>query len=82
MGNIRNQIQNGVRRIRIRTLGPGVPAQEEIERFGAEGEDAIFRILHGQFSCVLRGVIVPHGKKYLEKDFLVLHKGVPVVIEV
>ena len=82
MGNIRNQIQNGVRRIRIRTLGPGVPAQEEIGRFGAEGEDAIFRILHGQFSCVLRGVIVPHGKKYLEKDFLVLHKGVPVVIEV
>lgn len=82
MGNMLNQIQNGVRRIRVRTMSPGVPEQEEIERFGAAGEDAIFRILYEQFDCVIRGVILPHGKKYLEKDFLVLHKGVPVVIEV
>ena len=65
-----------------RAFGKGVPTQEEIERFGADGEDVIYRILRESFDCVLRGVVIPHKGKYLEKDFLVLQKGVPIVIEV
>lgn len=65
-----------------RATAAPLPRQEEIERFGANGEDVIYRILREHFSCVLRNVIVPHGDKYLEKDFLVMERGVPVVIEV
>lgn len=65
-----------------RATAAPLPPQEEIERFGANGEDVIYRILREHFSCVLRNVIVPHGDKYLEKDFLVMERGVPVVIEV
>ena len=65
-----------------RLLAKPLPAQEEMERYGADGEDVIYRILRENFSCVIRNVIVPHGDKYLEKDFLVMERGVPVVIEV
>lgn len=70
------------RRAWNRATAAPLPPQEEIERFGANGEDVIYRILREHFSCVLRNVIVPHGDKYLEKDFLVMERGVPVVIEV
>ncbi len=59
-----------------------LPPLEEIESFGADGEEAIYRLLCTSFDCVIRNVVVPHKKLYLEKDFLVIHKNVPFVIEV
>ena len=59
-----------------------LPQMEEIEQFGADGEEDIYRTLDKRFDCVIRNVIVPHKSLYLEKDFLVIHKGVPFVIEV
>ena len=59
-----------------------LPPLEEIESFGADGEEAIYRLLCKHFDCVIRNVVVPHKKLYLEKDFLVIHKNVPFVIEV
>ncbi len=59
-----------------------LPPLEEIESFGADGEEVIYRLLCGSFDCVIRNVVVPHKKLYLEKDFLVIHKNVPFVIEV
>ena len=58
------------------------PRVEEIESFGADGEEVIYRLLCKHFECVIRNVVVPHKKLYLEKDFLVIHKNVPFVIEV
>ncbi|MBQ7347498.1 MAG: NERD domain-containing protein [Clostridia bacterium] len=65
-----------------RSFGAGLPTQEEIERFGADGEEAVYRLLCENFDCVIRNVVVPHKKLYLEKDFLVLVKGVPFVLEI
>lgn len=65
-----------------RATAVGIPEMEEIESFGADGEEAIYRLLRNQFDCVIRNVIVPHKNLYLEKDFLVIHKGVPVVLEI
>ena len=59
-----------------------LPPLEEIESFGADGEEVIFRYLCRHFDCVIRNVVVPHKKLYLEKDFLVIHKNVPFVSEV
>lgn len=59
-----------------------LPPLEEIESFGADGEEVIYRFLCRHFDCVIRNVVVPHKKLYLEKDFLVIHKNVPFVIEV
>ena len=59
-----------------------LPPLEEIESFGADGEEVIYRLLCREFECVIRNVVVPHKKLYLEKDFLVIHKNVPFVIEV
>ncbi len=59
-----------------------LPPLEEIESFGADGEEAIYRLLCKHFDCVIRNVVVPHKKLYLEKDFLVIYKNVPFVIEV
>lgn len=59
-----------------------LPPLEEIESFGADGEEIIYRMLCSAFECVIRNVVVPHKKHYLEKDFLVIHKNVPFVIEV
>ena len=59
-----------------------LPLPEEIESFGADGEEVIYRLLCKHFECVIRNVVVPHKKLYLEKDFLVIHKNVPFVIEV
>lgn len=59
-----------------------LPLPEEIESFGADGEEAIYRLLCKHFECVIRNVVVPHKKLYLEKDFLVIHKNIPFVIEV
>ena len=59
-----------------------LPPLEEIESFGADGEEVIYRLLCKHFDCVIRNVVVPHKKLYLEKDFLVIEKNVPFVIEV
>ena len=65
-----------------RATAERLPLLEEIESFGADGEEVIYRLLCQNFDCVIRNVVVPHKKLYLEKDFLVIHKNVPFVIEV
>ena len=59
-----------------------LPEQEAIQSFGARGEEAVYRLLREHFDCVIRNVVVPWGDGYLEKDFLVIQKGVPVVLEI
>ena len=59
-----------------------LPPLEEIEAFGGDGEEVVYRILRQHFDCVIRNVVVPHKDLFLEKDFLVIHKGVPFVLEV
>ncbi len=82
MGIIRH-IRETNRRYRIRTATDGVPLQEEIEQFGATAENVIYGLLREEFDTVIRNAIIPHkGNLYLEKDFLVICRGVPVVIEV
>lgn len=82
MSTLFERMKNGARRVGVRAFSAGLPEVEEIERFGADGEDVIYRMLRDEFETVIRGVVIPHKGKYLEKDFLVMHKGVPVVIEV
>ena len=82
MGRVTAKLGELYRRASYRLHARSLPVQEEMERFGANGEDIIYRILRENFSCVIRNVIVPHKDKYLEKDFLVMERGVPVVIEV
>ena len=65
-----------------RTAARGLDPMEEIELFGVNGEEEVYRLLSDHFSCVIRNVAVPHGSLYLEKDFLVIHNGVPFVLEV
>lgn len=65
-----------------RSTGAGLPPVEEIEQFGIDGEEIIYRMLYESFDCVIRNVAVPHKELYLEKDFLVVVKNVPFVIEV
>lgn len=65
-----------------RSMGAGLPKQEEIEQFGADGEEIVCRMLYESFDCVIRNVVVPHKELYLEKDFLVIVGGVPVVLEI
>lgn len=69
-------------RIRVRSSTAGIPQQEEIEQFGSNGENVIYSILRAEFDYVIRNAVIPLKNKYLEKDFLVFFKGVPVVVEV
>ena len=59
-----------------------LPRQEEIELFGANGEESVYRTLARNFDCVIRNVAVPHKDLFLEKDFLVIEKGVLFVLEI
>ncbi len=59
-----------------------LPPMEEIEQFGAVGEERVYRVLCEHFDCVLRNVVVPHRKLYLEKDFMVIERGIGFIIEV
>lgn len=70
------------RRVRRRLTALPLPEQDEGKSFGARGEEAIYRLLRENFECVIRNVVVPWGDGYLEKDFLVIQKGVPVVLEI
>lgn len=76
------QKDNFFRRVWRRATAVGIPELEEIEQFGADGEEAIYRLLRDQFDCVIRNVVIPHKNLYLEKDFLVIHRGVPFVLEI
>ena len=75
-------MKNHFRTFLNRSLGAGLPKQEEIEQFGADGEEVICRMLYQNFDCVIRNVVVPHKDLYLEKDFLVIVGGVPFVLEI
>ena len=75
-------VTNEIRHAANRALSVALPTQEEIERFGADGEEEACRMLRASFDCVIRNAIVPHKDKFLEKDFLVIEQGVPFVIEI
>ena len=62
--------------------GAGIPVQDEIEQFGSDGEETVYRLLRRHFDCVIRNAIVPHKKLYLEKDFVVIEQGIPFVLEI
>ena len=68
--------------IKKRASAEYLPPLDEIESFGADGEDAIYRLFSKRFDHVIRSVVLPHKNLYLEKDLLVIHKNVPFVIEV
>ncbi len=70
------------RRVFRRLTAHTIPAQDEGKSFGARGEEAIYRLLRENFDCVIRNITVPWGDGYLEKDFMVIQKGVPVVLEI
>lgn len=74
--------QSLISRFFSRVTAERLPLQDEIEQAGAKGEEAIYRLLREEFDCVIRNVVIPRKNGYLEKDFLVLYHGVPVVIEV
>lgn len=68
---------------RTEQLGKGaLPSMGEMEQFGAAGEEIAYRALREAFSFVVRNPLIPHGKKFLEKDFLVVEAGLPFVIEI
>ena len=75
MGNILETIVN-------RATAKKIPLPEEIEQFGADGEERVYRLLCEHFDCVIRNVVVPHKSLYLEKDFFVSVRGVPFVLEI
>lgn len=68
--------------IKRRALAAPLPVVEEIEQFGADGEDEVLRLLRRQDIRVTGNVTVPHNDKYLEKDFLVEYEGTLFVLEV
>lgn len=70
------------RRVYRRMTAPSLPEQNTVHAYGSRGEEAVYRLLRDNFDCVIRNVVVPFDDGYLEKDFLVVQKGVPVVIEV
>lgn len=65
-----------------RATAKKIPLPEEIEQFGADGEEAVYRLLCEHFDCVVRNAVVPHKSLYLEKDFFVSVRGVPFVLEI
>lgn len=75
---MKNLLKTALARSRAERLLP----VEEIERFGSEGEEAACRMLRKNFDCVIRNVVVPHKALYLEKDFMVVYRGVPFILEI
>ena len=73
-----NLAKIGKNRLSAQKLSPA----PEIEQFGSDGEELVYRTLKENFSCVRRNVVVPHKDLLLEKDFLVIEQGVPFVLEV
>ncbi|MBE6553587.1 MAG: NERD domain-containing protein [Ruminococcaceae bacterium] len=75
-------MSNPIKTLIRRSHGAQLPPIEEIERFGADGEEAVCRLLRRHFGSVIRNVVVPHKKLYLEKDLMVVCDDVPFVIEI
>ncbi len=65
-----------------RAFAKKLPTTGKMEAYGAAGEETIYRKLRESFDCVIRNVIIPQGDGYLEKDFLVIQNGIPLVVEV
>ena len=75
-------MSNPIKTLLHRTRGAGLPPLEEIEQFGADGEEVVCRLLRRHFDRVIRNVVVPHKKGYLEKDLMVVCDDVPFIIEI
>ena len=73
---------NPLRTARNRASGSKLPAVEEIEQFGADGEAAVCRLLYDRFNCVIRNPAVPHKELFLEKDLAVVYRDTVVVLEI
>ena len=82
MGMKKKEFNNPIRTAMDRARSAGLPNREEVEIFGGDGEEVICRLLREHFDCVIRNAVIPHKKLYLEKDFTVIYKGAPFVIEV
>ncbi|MBQ7335049.1 MAG: NERD domain-containing protein [Clostridia bacterium] len=75
-------MSNVVKTMWNRSRATRLPPLEEIEQFGADGEETVYRMLCENFDCVIRNVVVPHKKLYLEKDFMVVHKNTVFILEI
>ncbi len=75
-------MSNPFKIIQNRSAARELPPMPEIERFGSEGEEQVYRLLRASFSCVKRNVVAPHKNLLLEKDFMVVEKGVTFILEV
>ncbi|MBQ5662551.1 MAG: NERD domain-containing protein [Clostridia bacterium] len=71
-----------LRTLRNRANGQELPEEPEIERFGADGEEQVYEVLANAFDTVIRSPALPHKELFLEKDFLVIHKGFPFILEI
>ncbi|MBQ5893391.1 MAG: NERD domain-containing protein [Clostridia bacterium] len=71
-----------LRTLRNRANGQELPEEPEIERFGADGEEQVYEVLAKAFDTVIRSPALPHKELFLEKDFLVIHKGFPFILEI
>ena len=71
-----------LRTLRNRANGQELPEEPEIERFGADGEEQGYEELANAFDTVIRSPALPHKDLFLEKDFLVIYKGFPFVLEI
>lgn len=67
---------------RNRASAEELPEPPEIERFGADGEELVYEVLAKAFDTVIRSPAVPHKELFLEKDFLVIHRGFPFILEI
>ncbi len=75
-------MKHPIRTLVRRAMGAKIPPIEEIERFGMDGEEAVTRLLRAHFDTVVRNVAVPHKQLYLEKDLMVVCRGVAFVLEI
>ena len=73
---------NPIKTFLNRSRAEALPPVEEIEQFGADGEEGVCRLLASHFDCVIRNAVVPCKDHYLEKDLLVIHHGVPFILEI
>ena len=71
-----------LRTLRNRANGQELPEEPEIERFGADGEEQVYEVLASAFDTVIRSPALPHKELFLEKDFLVIYKGFPFILEI
>ena len=73
---------NPIKTFLNRSRAEELPPVEEIEQFGADGEEAVCRLLRSHCDTVIRNAVVPHKDLFWEKDLLVIHRGVPFILEI